>query len=137
MIWVKTNATVIANSATDPLGGSTADQIVSVLPSDSASQLTAIAAATGSGSTTATPSSGWGRVSVTVTFDTGTKTFSVWLLDPLDSGSNVAVRLQISGGFVQVQIRDGGDGVSFFAWGAKLEVGSSATGDATTYGAVA
>lgn len=133
--WTKSSATVTANATTDPLGGTTADEVAFSTGSGSVAQTTTIAAASGGVSGVQTPTSTWQRFSVTATLDVGTYTFSAWLLDPSDNAFGVRMRIDVSGGFVRCAFTDVGDLADVFAWGAKLETGASVTGAAATYGA--
>lgn len=137
-VWVKVTTTVTADATTDPLGGSVADEIISLIASTSSiSQISGTSAASGSAIQNRVPTAAWTRFSVTATLDTGAFTFSIWLLDPLANGSIVQLKIDVVGGFVRCSLRDGGDALDYFAWGAKLETGSAPTGIASTYGAVA
>lgn len=136
LAWTKLLCSVTADAGTDPLGGSTADLLdMSLGLGAQISQITGIpcVVATGSAgaSLTATPK----RFSVTGTVDGSSYKFSLWLSDP--AAPAVQLRFDATGGFVKVSVKDTGDGASPLAWGAKLEIGSTATGDATNYGAVA
>lgn len=134
--WTKTSCSVSADFGIDPLGGNTADRISNASGSAVIAQVSATAAASGSNLKTVSPTSTWARVSVTATLDIGAYTFSVWLRDPTSSAYDLSIRLDVSGGFIRVRMMDVGDTAVYQAWGAKLEAGSSPTGDASTYGAV-
>lgn len=133
--WTATLATVTPDGHNDPLGHSTADLIEFSALTSRVSQISGTAATSGSGTQMATITDVWARFSVTATLSSGTFTFSVWLLDPLASGFTVSLVLDTSGGLARCTVKDTGDSASLYAWGAKLETGSSPTGDASTYGA--
>lgn len=132
--WAKSNATVTANAGLDPLGGSTADEVANGTSTATIGEVSTVAAASGGATVTVVPLAEWTRFSVTATFDTGQFTFSLWLRDPADNGSDLQVRMEVSGGFIRCFLRDGGESLTFLAWGAKLEIGGSATGTAANYG---
>jgi hypothetical protein len=135
--WVKTNCPVTSNAGTDPLGGSTADLLdMSFGVGAQISQTSTVACTIATGSAGASLAAAPKRFSVIGIID-GTKqyTYSVWLSDP--AAPSVQIRFDVAGGFVKVSIKDTGDGAMPLAWGAKLEIGNAATGDATNYGAVA
>jgi hypothetical protein len=134
--WVKTGASVIANGITDPLMGASADTISFSSTSGTIAETSATAAGSGIGSAARVPLAAWTRYSVTAILDVGTYTFSIWMRDPGANDYSVTLRIDVSGGFIRCTLRDTGDLASFYAWGAKLETGASATGDASTYGVV-
>lgn len=137
-VWIKTGSSVIANAATDPLSGSTADEITFSLGTGTIAQVSATAATSGSVISGAkTPNATWARFSTTATIDGAPYTFSLWMRDPGANGYIVRLKIDVSGGFIRCLIADTGDLADFFAWGAKLEAGTSATGAASTYGMVA
>ena len=133
--WVKTNCTVSANSTADPLGGRTADTVdLSFGPGAFVSQTSSVSCATATGTSIVALSTSMTRQSVAGSIDGSPYTWSLWISDP--AGSDVQLRMSVVGGFAAVSVRDVGDGASPACWGAKLEVGSVATGDASNYGAV-
>jgi hypothetical protein len=134
--WVKSLASVAANAGADPLGGSTADQITNATSLAAVSQTSSVVAATGTATANANPVATWTRFAVMATLDIGAYTFSAWLCDPLELGAIVRLRIDIAAGFVRCRLLDSGDLAVFLAWGAKLEIGSAATGTAAVYGAV-
>lgn len=133
-VWTKASVTVTADAATDPLGGATADRIVGSSIASTVTQASSVSAASGSGAQVYALTTSWVRYSVTATFDVGQYTFSCWLKEASGGGSDYSLLLLVSGGKITVRLRDGGDGVTLHAWGAKLESGATPTGDATNYG---
>lgn len=135
--WVKSGVTVNANVATDPLGGATADNVAFSSASGSLMETTTLAAASGGITGNRVPLAPWTRFSVTAVLDVGTYTYSLWMRDPGVNGYIVRMELSVVGGFVCAKFRDVGDLANFYAWGAKLEIGPTATGTAADYGMVA
>lgn len=134
--WIKTNCTVTADAGPDPLGGTTADLLdLSFGVGAAIGETSAVACTTATGSRGYTLTAALARYSVTGSVDGVPYTYSLWLMDAAAPG--IQIRFDVAGGFVKVSVKDIGDGATPFAWGAKLEIGSTATGDAATYGAVA
>jgi hypothetical protein len=130
-VWVVGGIlTVTPNAATGPLGGSTADLVAFLDPDSSTLLQTSVAAGTFTATTAQVSTTTlWDRYSVTK----GAFCFSVWLRSVL--GDPIALSLSTAGGLVRCGLFDSsGDNPSIFAWGAKLEAGATATGDATNYG---
>lgn len=134
--WVKTNCPVTANAGADPLGDSTADLLdMSFGVGAQISQTATLACTTATGSRGVTLTGVLTRYSLTGSVDGAPYTFSLWMTDA--AGPGAQMRFDAVGGHVKVSVKDTGDGAMPLAWGAKLETGSTATGDATNYGAVA
>lgn len=133
--WAKTSAVVTPDASTDPLGGSTADRIDFVSPAGTVTQASSVVATSGGANAAKAPGSASQRFSLSAAFDTGVYVFSIWLRDPGANGYSVGMVLFVSGGTIACRLRDLGDQATFYAWGAKLEVGSIPTGDETNYGA--
>lgn len=106
----------------DPNGGMTADELSFGSIGAVFGQTSGIAASTGSAAiSTVTLTSSYSRASVSGTFDGVVYFASVYLVEPSGAGSDIQFRLEISGGFLRVSLRDAGDDPTLRAWGWKLE----------------
>lgn len=128
-VWTATDASVLADQSTTPLGArSQAEEIQSLAATSAVRQVTTTAATTGGASAARAITGLWARYSVTGVFDGQSYTFSVYLRDTgVAAAPSVTLRIDRSGGFLRCSLEDPvGDG-DYLAWGAQLEAAASAS----------
>jgi len=126
-IWEKDSVIVVANAATDPLGGLTADSL-SFLLSGAVSQLSSAGGVSGDSRDDAAVTTAWTRFSSTASIDGNPYVGSVYL-KTLAGTATVTLALGIDGEAVRFTLTDfGGLGpFEIVAWGAQLETGTVPT----------
>lgn len=126
-VWIKTNCSILADQE------GTADEVISSASAASVAQVSGTAATTGSDATqVASMDGGFGRFSVTGTFDGLSYTYAVDLRDTgLAATPEVTLRLGRSGGFLRMAIEDAAGDADYLARNHQLE--QAATPSAYTY----
>ena len=127
-VWSQTSVVLLADAGASPLGGINAELLAFQSSAGAVRQISASAASSGAAVTNGIfdVATEWTRYEVTGSFDATDYVFSVYLKQS-EAGIAQRIRLDRSGGFLRCSVEDLGDVGAVYAWGAQLELGTTAT----------
>lgn len=129
-VWVKTSVVIVADSATDPNEGSTADVATVSLGGTIVQTSETVVGAGAPASSGKNITDAWGRYTVTGTYGGIQHTGSVYMKSVAPTGTiNIRLTRAVGTGLIVFSILDsqGLGPLGVAVWGAQLEVGASAT----------
>jgi hypothetical protein len=127
--WTKgPSVSIVPDQLAEPANGAmTADEALFASANRNLSQLTSIAATSGSASRIDTPPVNWSRTVLTAAFDIGTYTLSFYMQRGPTNIGQVRTFLEVAGGFVQVRVQSFGGAVDAYMTDWQLEAGATAS----------